>query len=335
MNKNFGAISVTIAMFLYGFVPVAIAQEIYQKQNSTYDVNTNVLTFPLTSVSGFGLVQDLVVILNPDLGSETVGSFTLTQGEPVMLLDSFYTLRTATEPQKCLEGNFTGNNASLNAPCAFTGQNWKIVEVDNDFSNEDEYYWLQNQHTTGDNVCLTDEVVDNNRRVAMQACSESNTQQLWKLTPAVDGFYYIENKSTVGFRECLHGTGSDVGQVGLTACSNATDQIWSVNKLGAEVNFSGHWTTTFGGMFLSQKGLSVSGTFGGPTAGGNPAASISGTISSTDDNRSTGAWTQIGTGTFTFILSDDGTFFQGTAGGSSEWCGWREGISVPNPCFAN
>jgi hypothetical protein len=144
----------------------------------------------------------------------------------------------------------------------------------------------------------------------------------------------------------LNGTytigGSGPFQLTLGGGGNTFDGNWnSSNKwCGARsgtafpsgCGYSGSWSTTLTGypscsMTLTQTDTSVSGTYCNGT--------ITGVTSFTSDAAVLSGLWHIGSGTGSiefYLLGYNGLQFQGSFGGTTQWCGWRGGAPAPTPC---
>ena len=114
--------------------------------------------------------------------------------------------------------------------------------------------------------------------------------------------------------------GHRAGQTDLTPCGVST--------------WYGTWITNFegsvpcGDMVLNQSGDSVTGSC---SSGGSITGTVDGTKLSGAMTRNPGSPTQV-TLNFDFFMVAGGLQFQGNYSGTSFWCGYRSGSSLPSPC---
>jgi len=96
-----------------------------------------------------------------------------------------------------------------------------------------------------------------------------------------------------------------IGMIGVGCPATETEE----NVPDAVVGWAGTWIDSTGTLVLTEDGMNVSGVYIDPQNA--LYETLEGTISE-DGKILSGSWSQIGS--FSFVLSDDGTYFNGTFG---------------------
>jgi hypothetical protein len=96
-----------------------------------------------------------------------------------------------------------------------------------------------------------------------------------------------------------------IGIIGVGCSAAETEE----NMTGVEIGWAGTWIDNTGTLVLTEDGLNVTGVYTEPQTA--VSETIEGTISE-DGKVLSGSWSL--TGPFTYAISDDGTYFNGTFG---------------------
>jgi hypothetical protein len=289
-------------------------------QTSQFSNTTRELSFPILTVRGQGIFENLV--LAPVAGVN--GAWTYKSNAVVMRLDKWYKLRPAVDTAKCLEGGFINQESHYLGTCNTTGQLWRILERPETTS---EVFYYLNPQSYDSTVCLGNNGASPN--LARVSTCNGLPGQEWRFVPGPPGFYTIQNPTPFAQTACLTALPGG-SQVTVSTCSNSNTQLWLMDPADQPktVNFSGAWYTgcptegDCGPMFLSQVGNTVTGTFGS-----NGQGSLSGTVSG---NTLTGTWRRwSSSNSFRFTLNASGTSWQGIHTDTNCWNGARLGTTLP------
>ncbi len=149
---------------------------------------------------------------------------------------------------ECLEGNAKdrGHGSAYMDSCQnVSGQLWKATPAGNG------YFKLTTQWRESQNECLESGVngADVRNRVGsyMHAC-KNESGQLWKATPASNGYFKLTSQFREKENECLEGNqkaGSKNGVTFMDSCQNVSGQLWKIKTTAAASArdpFYGTWT---------------------------------------------------------------------------------------------
>lgn len=135
---------------------------------------------------------------------------------------------------ECLVANSNGTSASMITCANHLGQWWKATPAG------DGYFKLTTQASQGKKECFEsgENGPDVRKRIGayMYSCKDESGQ-LWKATPAGDGYFKLTSQFRENKNECLEGNqkaGVKGGVAFMDTCQNVSGQLWKIKAINSK-----------------------------------------------------------------------------------------------------